>query len=247
MATRGREAGTPGPAPGARAILGGRRGGRVLDVATGVGGFVPFLLDGLDDVEEVIGIDTNPARAAAFAEAFADRPGVRFEVMDAHRLAYADASFDTVAVSNSLHHFEDPAPVLAEMVRVTRPGGVVVVNEMYRDGQSEQQLTHVHLHHWWAAVNRLTGEVHRETYERREIVAIVEGLGLRDLRLHDLTDPDEDPFDPEATAELDGAIDRYLGLAAGHPDLVARGEALRERLRTIGVRSATQLVAIGTR
>jgi SAM-dependent methyltransferase len=228
-----------------KAILGDVSGGRVLDVATGTGSFVRFLLDGLRDHAEIVGIDANAERAAAFSVAFADRPDVRFVEMDAHRLAFPDGSFDTVCVSNSLHHFTDPAPVLAEMLRVLRPGGHLVVNEMYRDGQSETQATHVLLHHWWAAVNRLRGEVHRETYERGRIVEIVEGLGLADLRIVDLADPDEDPHDPEAAAELEAAIDRYVALADGHPELQERGEALRTRLRQVGVRGATQLVAIG--
>ena len=230
-----------------KAVLGDVSGGRVLDVATGTGSFVRFLLDGLRDHAEIVGIDANAERAAAFSEAFADRPDVRFVEMDAHRLVFPDGSFDTVCVSNSLHHFTDPAPVLAEMLRVLRPGGHVVVNEMCRDGQSETQTTHVLLHHWWAAVNRLHDEVHRETYERARIVEIVEDLGLSDLRLLDLADPDEDPHDPETTAELEAAIDRYVALADGQPELQARGEALRTRLREVGVCGATQIVAIGRR
>jgi SAM-dependent methyltransferase len=230
-----------------KAVLGHISGGRVLDVATGGGSFVQFVLDGLRDHGEIVGIDANPELSMAFAEALGDRADVRFVEMDAHRLAFADGSFDTVCVSNSLHHFADPGPVLAEMLRVLRPGGHVVVNEMYRDGQSETQATHVLLHHWWAAVGRQRGDVHRETYRRAEIVEIVDGLGLVDLRLADLADPDEDPHDPETVAELESAIDRFVGLAEGHPDLQQRGEELRGRLLDIGVRSATQLVAIGRR
>lgn len=234
-------------APHPRAVLGSIDGGRVLDVATGAGSFVTFLLDGLRSHGEIVGIDENADRASAFAEALGDHPDVRFEAMDAHHLAFADASFDTVCVSNSLHHFEDPAPVLAEMVRVLRPGGHVVVNEMYRDGQSEPQLTHVLLHHWWAAVGRATGEVHRETYERAAIVAIVERLRLADLRLFDIEDQTEDSHDPATIADLEAAIDRFQERTADLPDLRACGEDLRARLRSIGATSATQLVAVGRR
>jgi SAM-dependent methyltransferase len=227
------------------AVLGDLSGGRVLDVATGTGGFVRFLLDGLRDHGEIVGIDLNAERREAFGAAFGDLADVRFVEMDAHRLAFADGSFDTACISNSLHHLVDPAPVLAEMVRVLRPGGHLVVNEMYRDGQSKTQTTHVLLHHWWAAVGTLRGEVHRETYRRDQIVEIVDHLRLADLRLVDLADPGEDPHDPETIAELEAAIDRYLALADGHPELQQRGEELRLRLRTVGVRSATQLVAIG--
>ena len=230
-----------------KAILGDLSGGRVVDVATGTGDFVRFLLDGLREWTEIVGIDSNPARAAAFAEAFGDRPDVRFLEMDAHRLAFADGEFDTVSISNSLHHFTDPAPVLAEMLRVLRPGGLVIVNEMYRDGQSATQETHVLLHHWWAAVGTVRGEVHRETYRRAEIVEIVEGMRLAGLRLVDVADADEDPHDPQTLADLESAIDRYVGLAEGHPDLQARGDELRARLRDVGVRGATQLVAVGRR
>jgi len=230
-----------------KSVLGDLSGGRVLDVATGAGSFVQFLLDGLHDHGEIVGIDANPERAAAFADAFGGRDDVRFVEMDAHHLAFADGSFDTVCVSNSLHHFADPHPVLAEMARVLRPGGHVVVNEMYRDGQSATQETHVLLHHWWAAVGRQRGEVHRETYRRAEIVAIVETLGLAGLRFIDLADPDEDPHDPETVAELEAAIDRYVALADGHAELQQRGADLRVRLREVGARSATQLVAVGRR
>ena len=103
-------------------ILGNISGGRVLDVATGGGGFVHFLLDGLKDYDESIGVDNNERGAAAFAEAFKENPRVHFQLMDAHKLEFEDASFDLVCISNSLHHL-DPQPVLHEMTRVLRPGG----------------------------------------------------------------------------------------------------------------------------
>ncbi len=230
-----------------RAVLGEIPGGRVLDVATGAGGFVEFLLDGLREYHEIVGIDVKPERGRAFVGAFGARPDVRFVEMDAHLLDFPDASFDTVSISNSLHHVVDPAPVLAEMLRVLRPGGHLVVNEMYRDGQTEEQLTYVYLHHWWAAVGTLRGDVHRETYRREDLLAILGGLGLADLRIVELADPDTDAHDPELVAELEAAIDEYVGYAVGHPELQRRGEELRVRLRTVGVRDATQVVAIGRR
>ena len=109
-----------------------------------------------------LGSTRNGERAAAFTTTFGETPDIRFEQMDARHLAFPDDSFDTACVSNSLHHFANPGPVLAEMLRVVRRGGHLVVNEMYRDGQSETQATHILLHHWWASVNRIRGEMHRE-------------------------------------------------------------------------------------
>ncbi len=222
-------------------------GGRVLDVATGNGGFIHFLLEGLKGYTEIIGIDTHPRGAEAFAEAFKDRPNIRFEKMDALSMEFPDASFDTVCISNSLHHFDDPQAVLRQMARVLRPGGHFIVAEMYRDGQTETQMTHVHLHHWWAAVDRTAGVVHNETYRREEIVALVAGLGLQALALHDLSDTSENPLAPEILAELNPAFDRYIQRAEGHPDLQARGAELRQRVHEIGFHGATSLIAIGTK
>lgn len=102
-----------------------RAGARVLDVATGTGSQAlafarrGYDVVGIDLVEEMLGV----ARRKRDAER------VRFERMDATELAFPPASFDVTTVSFGLH--EMPASirdrVVAEMARVTRPGGTVVV------------------------------------------------------------------------------------------------------------------------
>ena len=51
--------------------------------------------------------------------------GVTFARMDAMALEFPDASFDLVYSYNAFEHFADPAKVLSEALRVTRPGGHV--------------------------------------------------------------------------------------------------------------------------
>jgi len=221
-------------------------GGRVLDVATGRGGFVGVLRDGLASFDEIVAIDRSADGAAAFAAAYDGDPRIRFARMDATRTGFPPASFDTVAISNSIHHLADPPAVLDEMLRVLRPGGRFVLAEMYRDGQVPTQLTHVYLHHWWGAVDRAEGIVHRPTFRRTWLVALVTGLGLADLRLSDVRDLSGDPLDPGELAELDGVIDSYRARCAGS-GLVNRGETLRRRLHRIGIHGATALVAVGRR
>ena len=231
--------------PTPRDILGHLPGGRVLDVATGSGGFIHFLLAGLQDYTEIIGTDTNERAAAAFAEAFKEKPGIHFETMDAFQLNFEPESFDLVCISNSLHHFEDPLPVLHQMERVLRPGGYLLISEMYCDGQTETQMTHVHLHHWWAAVDSANGVVHRETYPRQKLVEMAASLGLKELALHDLSETADNPKDPAILAELDPVFERYIQRAEGHSELQTRGIELKKRVEEIGFHSATTLLAIG--
>jgi len=115
------------------------------------------------------------------------------------------------------------------------------------DGQTETQMTHIHLHHWWGAIDRILGVFHNETFQREEIITILTGLGLNDQRLYDFFDIDENPKKPENLAELDLVIDRYIQRAEDHPDLQARGEELRQRIRDIGFHSASALIAVGTK
>lgn len=229
----------------AKEALGQLHGGRVLDVATGSGGFIHFLLAGLSDYDEIIGIDSSERGAAAFAEAFKEKANIRFVQMDALQMDFPAESFNTVCLANSLHHFDDPRAVLGEMRRVLRPGGNLILAEMYRDGQSETQMTHVHLHHWWAAIDRAGGVVHHETLPRGEIVALMDELGWEKVAIYDLSDTSQDARDAEALTALDAIIDRYIQRAEGHVELQAQGEALRERVHAIGFHGAATLLAVG--
>jgi demethylmenaquinone methyltransferase / 2-methoxy-6-polyprenyl-1,4-benzoquinol methylase len=109
-------------------------GSRVLDVATGTGDLAIELAGRVAPGGEVIGSDfaegmLDRARAkAARAEDLALRP--RFEWADAMELPYPDDSFDAATVGFGARNFDELARGLAEMTRVVRPGGRVVVLEI---------------------------------------------------------------------------------------------------------------------
>jgi ubiquinone/menaquinone biosynthesis C-methylase UbiE len=76
----------------------------------------------------------------------ADR--VEFRVGDVASLPFADASFDAVVSTFSLHHWPDPAKSLEEIYRVLRPGGVVRIygvvdwiRRFEKGGESIAELT----------------------------------------------------------------------------------------------------------
>ncbi len=229
-------------------LLGKYSGGRVLDVATGSGSFINFLMEGLKSYDEIIGIDQNERDQAAFIQAFHDQPKIRYFRMDAANLEFPDGSFDTVSISNSLHHMSDLPAVLAEILRVLRPGGTMIVSEMYQDVEGQAQLSHVELHHWRAAIDRASGTYHADTFSRDELVGIVMHLNLDDVTIGDVENLSDNPKDPDALSEFNKIISSYQAQLDGLPDRVSlheRGEALRLKLAQDGFQRATTLIAVG--
>jgi ubiquinone/menaquinone biosynthesis C-methylase UbiE len=99
-------------------------GSVVLDVGTGPGR-VPRLIAAACPTVEVEGVDLSPemiARATSAAKATSTR-NVHFQVGDVVILPFADKSVDLVVSTLSLHHWDDPAAGLHEIVRVLGPGG----------------------------------------------------------------------------------------------------------------------------
>ncbi len=110
-------------------------GERALDVATGTGDLAIELARRVSPGGEVIGVDFSEGmleRARAKAGALRVEGLVRpqFEWADAAALPYPGDRFDAATVGFGLRNFEDLPRGLAEMVRVVRPGGRVVVLEM---------------------------------------------------------------------------------------------------------------------
>ena len=106
----------------------------VLDVGTGTAQ-IPMELArhalkaqivAIDLAEHMLEVGRENVRKAGFK----DR--IRLERQDAKRLPYPSHSFAAVISNSIVHHIPEPGKVLAEMVRVTRPGGLLLVRDLLR-------------------------------------------------------------------------------------------------------------------
>jgi len=105
-------------------------GDRVLDVATGTGDLALELARRVAPGGEVVGSDFAEAMLERAREKAAGRPDVHFEWGDALALDHPDDAFDAATVAFGARNFADLHRGLAQMVRVVRPGGRVVVLEI---------------------------------------------------------------------------------------------------------------------
>jgi len=102
-------------------------GDRALDVATGTGDLAVELRRRVGAGGEVVGMDFSEAMLELARE---KAPDIGFEQGNALELAYDDGEFAATTVGFGARNFSDLPRGLAEMARVTRPGGRVVVLEI---------------------------------------------------------------------------------------------------------------------
>ena len=221
--------------------------GNLLDIATGEGGFIRLLTSFLKEYRSITGIDNNGYALATACSAF-DQDDIRFVQMDAQKLGFAKDSFDCVNVSASLHHLADIPTVLAEMKRVLKPGGRLVVSEMHCNGVTEQQDLAVQLHHLKAEVDAALGIPHHKTFSRQELVDYFEALDLQNIRCFDYLDMESDPMDPGTLHEIDTFIEWIMERALSATEseaLIQKGESLRRRIYKVGIQREPVVVIVG--
>ena len=123
------------------ALTGVQSGHRVLDVACGPG-FLTMAF--ARRCAEAAGLDATTV-FLSHAREEAERRGlhnIQFHEGDAERLPFTDHAFDVVACRAAFHHLVHPQRVLAEIKRVARPGGRLLLLDMIASEDPEKAAYH---------------------------------------------------------------------------------------------------------
>lgn len=96
---------------------------KVLDVGSGTGALAASILSRSRSVQ-VVGVDPSTAYVE-YAQSRTSSDRATFETGDAQALRFEDDSFDRALALLVINFIPDPHKALGEMIRVTRPGGVV--------------------------------------------------------------------------------------------------------------------------
>src|SRR5690606_13959743 len=78
---------------------------------------------------QVVAADFSPGMLAEGRRRYGDVRGLSFVEADAMNLPFGNAEFDAVTMSYGLRNVQRPKVALAELLRVTKPGGRIVINE----------------------------------------------------------------------------------------------------------------------
>lgn len=159
-----------------RPHLAGRAWGDVLDVGCGTGALLPRLAAWNARVSAYAGLDPSPAMLRQAAEAArapvegGPAPRAGFAAGEAEALPFASASFDVVLSASALHYFADAPRALAEMRRVLRPSGRLLLLDWSRDFASMKALD------LWMRATRVP---YARMWSQREIRDLLHGAGFR--------------------------------------------------------------------
>lgn len=160
--------------------LGNYDAGILLDIAVGRGDFLKFALSSFRTWKSAAGIDVD-AETLRIASAELDSLPVILIRGSALDLPFTPRYFDTVTLSNTLHHIERLPALFAEAGRVCREKGLIVVNEMLNETHSQVQESYMLYHRFIAEVDNQLGRFHREPFTFREIQTILKNSTLRQL------------------------------------------------------------------
>jgi SAM-dependent methyltransferase len=165
------------------AFAGVRPGAVVLEVGCGTGVVLRQLAARVGPRGRVVGLDPSRAFLAAAARIRREHPAGRrigLKHGDGAHLPFPDGKFDATLAVTVLLHVADPLAVVKEMARVTRPGGVVAIQDQ---DFGTVALTHPER----ALTERILGGVVNHLYEEpwsgRRLPGLLRSAGLERLRL----------------------------------------------------------------
>lgn len=160
--------------------LGAEPGRRLLDVGCGNGTDVLDLAGRVGPSGEAVGVDVNE-RAIEEAQARSTGTGVpaSFLTASAYALPFPDGHFDGVRSERMVQHLADPAGAIAELVRVTKPGGRVLVADpdhgMWAPDLDDREATRTVLTWWFDNI--------RNPWIGRRLSGLLRAAGLAEVQV----------------------------------------------------------------
>ena len=144
---------------------------RLLDVGCSSGAFLGAAVK--------LGYAAEGVEPAAKAAATAQAAGLKVHQGLLHEAAFADASFDAVTLLEVIEHFKEPLPLLKEIQRILKPGGILLVGTANADSWQAQAFGA----HWdYLSIAKHGGHISFFNPKSLEILAAQVGLSKARLK-----------------------------------------------------------------
>ena len=153
--------------------------GRLIDVGCGYGSFLAFAKE---RGWEALGVDISEHAAAVASK----KAGVEVKTGALDKAGFEDATFDAVALNDSLEHFADPNEQLRQIARILKPGGSLFLNTPNQDALLRVVAHAIYRLSAGAVsypVRKLYHEFHLFYYSEETLKRLLENNGLEIVEL----------------------------------------------------------------
>jgi len=218
----------------------------ILDVGTGPGNFIEVLNEVFPDTQ-ITGVDP---KTESLGEAKEKYPEVIFKEMGAEKLEFSDFSFDVVSISMALHHLPEVNKGLQEILRVVKPDGWIIINELFSDNLNPAQEVHKLYHHFGSSIDRILGVNHNPSFKKEEIFQMVQNSGIA-IQFHFEHKKEvnlvADKYELESRAEKMKLKLEKIKEYPEYKKLKPQVEIFRKNALEFGFQPATKVVIVGQR
>lgn len=220
--------------------------GHLLDVATGEGDFLRFVLESVASFDSATGLEPNKeSLAIAKNKLFPFK--VDLVQGNIRKLPFEESYFDLVTVSNALHHFELPVKAVQSMMRVLVSGGRMLINETISSSLTPAQEAFLEYHSLKADIDTAKGTYHRHYYTRDELFALLQEAHVEVEKIFISANEPDILNSREKIWQFSHKIDELVASAGEVPqknNFESRGWALSEKIKISGFQKPPQLTLI---
>lgn len=217
--------------------------GDYLEFGCGNGTFLKFILGQNQSYQTLTAVDIN---VGAVEEAKSILPAYEIEYIIQEKLPLDidNNQFSTITLSNTLHHLRDKAAVLAELKRLVKSDGQILITEMISNDLTGAEQTYCRFHALRAEIDRLKGIYHDTTYTSDEIMNLVAEVGLKTGKKEILLNDKTQVIDEGEISQMVTTIDDLIHAERHRPEffeLEKTAQSIKDNLRKFGIKRPRQL------
>jgi SAM-dependent methyltransferase len=202
----------------------------VLDLGCGTGAITRGIADRVGPTGSAIGVDESGAMLSAAGVGAHARLKLSFVEGDALALPFPDDSFDVVSSARMLQWLREPERAVAEMRRVARPGGLVVILDYDHTSASWEPEIPSAMVEFYASWLRWRTDAGLDNRILLRLASLLEDAGLADVRVTpqvEIYSQDDDDFHERGAIWAEVAESDVKVVADGFVEETVRVEAAR--------------------
>jgi len=217
--------------------------GKCLDFGTRKGEFLFRLKENVSSYKELIGIDNNKKAIKGMDKFNSER--VKFIYMNGYDTDFPNGHYDSVSISNTLHHLNYRDRMLKEMYRVLKKDGYFFINEMFYDSNDGPKKTHGLMHILEAEIDTELGFIHNKTFTKNEIISIAESLNLKRLVYKEYNENEE--YNKKLYKKYKNFKNKLLKVkdSPNYSYFKYKADEIDENFKLYGIERCKQLLIVG--